>query len=114
MAEQKAVSDRPKDDPANFATSVTPAATPPSADLPLGPATLEAQREGFKKAEQAIATQVADNPLAVSGVEGDVSNALQNPEASGPAGTSKEDVQNVAGATQEGVKAQAEEVKKQQ
>jgi hypothetical protein len=114
MAEQKAVPDRPKDDPANFATSVTPAATPPSADLPLGPATLEAQREGFKKAEQAVAGQVADNPLAVSGVDADIENALRNPEASGPVGTSKEDVENVAGATKEGVKEQAEEVKKQQ
>jgi hypothetical protein len=39
---------------------------------------------------------------------------LRNPEASGPVGTSKEDVENVAGATKEGVKEQAEEVKKQQ
>jgi hypothetical protein len=116
MAEQKVDPNRPKDDQAVAGTSNLPLATPPvdqtGEALPLGPETLEAQREAFKKAEEAAEGEAKDNPLQTAGVEADVQNALQNPEASGQ--EDKEDVKAQAAETKKDVKAQAKEVKAQQ
>jgi hypothetical protein len=112
MAEEKVDPNRPKDDPNRVATTSAPTATPPVADKPLGTATLEAQREGFKKAEAAAAQPAQENPLEVTGVEGDVQQAQVN-----PAGSQQP---NAEAATKQGeqtkqqVSEQGEQVKTQQ
>jgi hypothetical protein len=115
MVDQKIDPNRPKDDGTRFATAHYPTADPPVNEegdvLPLGEETLEAQREAFKKAEQQQATVLTENPLDVAGVEGDVQNALQNPQASGTTATSKDDVKKQAEATKQGLNEQTEEVK---
>jgi hypothetical protein len=98
MADMKIDPNRPKDDQALAGTTFQPTATPPAVDdqgkqLPLGPETLEKQRAGFQAAEQADGGTKQENPLEVKGVEADLQNAEQNPEASGPANRTKEDVQ---------------------
>jgi hypothetical protein len=113
MAEQKIDPNRPKDDGTHFATSHFPTAEAPVSDLPLGEATLEAQREGFKKAEQQQVQGFTENPLDVAGVDADVQNASVAPEQSGPAGTTKDAVKEQGAATEEAVKQQNEEVKQE-
>lgn len=109
MADQKIDPNRPKNDPNAAGTSFQPLATPPvgpsGQPLPLGAPTLEAQRKAFA----AATTPASGNPLGVTGVQADVENAKSNPEASGPAGRTKEDVQAQAKQTQKDVKAQAKQ-----
>lgn len=98
MADMKIDPNRPKDDQALAGTTFQPTATPPAVDdqgqqVPLGPETLEKQRAGFQAAEQVDGGTKQENPLEVKGVEADLQNAEQNPEDSGPANRTKEDVQ---------------------
>ena len=115
MAEQKVDPSRPKNDQPLGGTTYQPTATPPAVDasgtpLPLGTPTLEAQRAGFKAAEQAASGVPAENPMQVTGVEADVQTALQNPEQSGPAGTEKSDVQATAKESKAELAQQAKQV----
>jgi hypothetical protein len=116
MAEQKIDPNRPKDDQATGGTTFQPVATPPVNEkgevLPLGPETLEKQREGFQKAEQQ--TTQEENPLEVKGVEADLQNAEQNPSQSGPASYTKEDVKKQGEEVKSGLEEQTEEVKSEQ
>lgn len=113
MADQKIDPNRPKDDATHFATAHYPTAAPPGDALPLGEQTLEAQREAFKKVEQQQVQNLTQNPLDVAGVNADVQNASVAPEQSGPAGTTKEAVEQQGTATEEAVKQQNEEVKQE-
>lgn len=116
MAEQKIDPDRPKDDQAPSGTTFVPKATPPVVNekgevAPLGPETLEKQRAGFKKVEEAATKQDQENPLDVKGVEADVENAKQNPAESGPVGYTKEDVEKKGEETKKAVDEQEKKVK---
>jgi hypothetical protein len=107
MADQKVDPNRPKDDPNKFATSAAPTADQPT-QTPLGPETLEAQRQGFQQANAPESGVPQPNPLEVKGVEADVQNAVQNPEQSGPANTKKEDVVAQSETTKAAVQKQAQ------